>query len=188
MGFVKALHTLSLPVSRPVTGRQLVFRKAHQSGFTLFEIMLVLVILGVMLGLASLAVPDSRANQLQNEGSRLSLVLAELQLEALLAGQAMGLALSGDSYQPMYYDNLTLEWKGGEQALMALHTLPEGMSVELLSLEDESSQVQEDQDQPDIRFDRTGTGQPFRLRLYIPEYPEYERVFGSDGFQRVITQ
>lgn len=153
-------------------------------GFTLVEIMLVLVVLGVILGLATLAIPDTRLNRLQNESGRLALVLEEIQLEALLQGNAVGLRVYGNAYEVVAQDPFTQSWGLAQRSIFARYELRDELSLELLV--PAASALQ--QDGPQIIFDQSGTASPYLLRLFLVDEPDYERKLGSDGFQQVVVQ
>ena len=153
-------------------------------GFTLVEIMLVLVVLGVILGLATLAIPDTRLNRLQNESGRLGLVLEEIQLEALLQGSAVGLRVDDNSYEVLTQDPFTLLWSPLQRQLFARYQLRSELSLELLV----PTPINTGQSLPQIIFDQSGTTAPYLFRLFLADEPDAELRLGSDGFQRVIVQ
>ena len=58
-------------------------------GFTLVELLVVFAIVALGIGLVSLALPDSEANQLEEEAARLSSLLESARAEARVAGVAV---------------------------------------------------------------------------------------------------
>ncbi len=58
-------------------------------GFTLVELLVVFAIIALGIGLVSLALPDSEANRLEEEGARLASLLESARAEARVAGVAV---------------------------------------------------------------------------------------------------
>jgi general secretion pathway protein H len=75
-----------MPTSVPGNSRQLP-RRAR--GFTLIEVLLVLAIIAVSVGLVSVALRDSTAARLEEEGARLAALLEMARAEARVAGAAV---------------------------------------------------------------------------------------------------
>ena len=59
----------------------------HSRGFTLIELMVVLVVISVMLGLATVSLDTNPAKELQREGRRLQAVLQMAADEAVIVTQ-----------------------------------------------------------------------------------------------------
>lgn len=75
-------------------------RRSPCRGFTLVELLIALVLIGVMTGMAMLAMGnDGRAGRQANEARRLSTLLQMAELEAELQGRALGLELFTHSYR-----------------------------------------------------------------------------------------
>ncbi|MDQ2820394.1 MAG: GspH/FimT family pseudopilin [Pseudomonadota bacterium] len=73
------------------------FRKA--GGFTLIELMVVMVIIGITLGMVSLnALPSPRQN-LENEAKRLALLLQLARDEAIVRNRLVAFEAGSDSYR-----------------------------------------------------------------------------------------
>ena len=81
--------------------------KPRQSGFTLIEIMVVLVIMGIMVSMVvmSLNTSDIR-EEMEVEMTRLQVLITLAQEEAILQGQVMSLAVSENTYR---FDVLNVE-------------------------------------------------------------------------------
>jgi general secretion pathway protein H len=70
-------------------------------GFTLLELMIVIVLIGVLLGMVSLASGVSPARQARQEADALAGVIRQLRERAVLEGQEHGVRLSVDGYRAM---------------------------------------------------------------------------------------
>ncbi|MBX3479199.1 MAG: GspH/FimT family pseudopilin [Caulobacter sp.] len=69
----------------------------RRSGFTLVEMMVVLVVLGLMAAVVVVAIPDGRMT-LAAEGERFAARLKRAQEEAVLVNRPVQVALTGDGY------------------------------------------------------------------------------------------
>lgn len=71
----------------------------RQVGFTLVEILIVLVIIGITVGLISVNfMPDDRRT-LMEEAIKLSLLIEQAHDEAIVSGKEIALSLDGDKYR-----------------------------------------------------------------------------------------
>lgn len=70
-------------------------------GFTLLELMIVIVLVGVLLGMVSLAGGGSPAREVKQEAEAMMQVIHQLRQRAVFEGQEYGLRLSTDGYRAM---------------------------------------------------------------------------------------
>jgi general secretion pathway protein H len=70
-------------------------------GFTLLELMVVIVIIGVLLGMVSLATGANPSRQVRQDVQGMAQVIEHLRERAVLEGQEFGLRLSVDGYRAM---------------------------------------------------------------------------------------
>jgi general secretion pathway protein H len=73
-------------------------------GFTLLELMIVLVLIGVLVGMVSFATGMSPAQQARQEADALAGVIRQLRERAVLESQEYGVRLSGDGYRVLRLD------------------------------------------------------------------------------------
>ena len=108
-------------------------------GFTLLEVLVVLVIIGVVIGLAVLAV-DTRPEELRREGSRLASLLDLAAEEAVMNGREYRVVLHRRDYAFELLQNG--KWQGSEDDMLRPRQLPDGMGLEL-RIEDQPQQLSE---------------------------------------------
>lgn len=73
-------------------------RSAPRRGFTLLEILVVVVIIGVLAGAVVLAVDSGSARQLERESNRYSALLQQACEQAELGGRDIGVLMQDDGY------------------------------------------------------------------------------------------
>ncbi len=152
-------------------------------GFTLVELMLVMVVLGVMLSLATVILPDRNGVLLANESARLIKVLDTLQLEAMLQHTRTGLVLDPNGYRSRVLNLQNLDWGESNLRILDAHELqPKGLQLSML----ESTAAASGESQPAIVFDASGVSDPFTLRLVHSSGISATLV--SDGIQKVALQ
>lgn len=156
---------------QPARGRLFVYyRRPVARGFTLLELMVVLVIVSIVLSFVTLtAGGDSRGEQLQRETRRLAALLEMASEEAVLSSQQLAVRFSEDGYEFMVL-------RGGEwlplddDPLLRARSLPEGVELRL-ELEDNPppSLITEDSELPQVFLLSSGEMTPFEVTLSAPE-------------------
>lgn len=100
-------------------------------GFTLLEIMVVMVLIGILTSLAVLSIGGGPRDRLAEEGRRLAALVELHQQEAILSGQLRGIQFDRNGYAV-----LSLDEQGAWRLPDATHTLirhqlPEGILLGL---------------------------------------------------------
>ena len=162
--------------------------RARCGGFTLVELLVVLVILGVLIGLAVIGTgATGPARELHDEAERLAGLIGVLAEEAVLDNREYGLHLSAGAYQVLRYDPVLRRW----QALQGQpHQLPHWaqLSVELEGEALRLPQPEGDQEGkagliPQLLILSSGELSPFRLQLRERRRDGLRLWLSSDGFQ-----
>lgn len=165
-------------------------------GFTLVELLVVLVIIGSLVGLAVLSTGIAGpSRELKNEAERLAGLIGVLVEEAVLDNCEYGLRLERGGYQVLRYDEAKLQWLPLGKAR---HRLPDwaALSYELdgealklgAAAKDEDEQDDKDKApknalQPQLLILSSGELSPFRLRLQDTHKDGLRLEMSSDGFQ-----
>ncbi|MCH8503059.1 MAG: type II secretion system minor pseudopilin GspH [Ectothiorhodospiraceae bacterium] len=139
-----------------------------QRGFTLIEIMVVMVIIGtvVTFGVLSMMVDDDR--ELEDEARRLHAVLELAHENALLEARELGLILEPDGYR--FTELVNDEWRGIEtsaHSYLRPRTIPDHLrlEIEVDGLPGEREPGRSEDDRPGIMLLSSGEITPFRIRL-----------------------
>lgn len=146
------------------------------SGFTLMELLVVLVLVGIVASLATLSIGDGAERQLRTETQRLVGVLRLARDELLITGdaeRALGLRRDGYSFlQLVILDDSTREWQPMVDQQLGPWQLEQGV-VELEYEQDGQRQAlpQTAGWEPNLRMGNTGEMTPSLITLRVPGKP-----------------
>lgn len=155
-------------------------------GFTLVEILVVIVIIGLMAGITVLAIGKDPQRALQQEAQRARTVLQLAADEALLMGKEHGLVIHKDGYQVVQFNEQKRQWQPGELPAFDQYRLPnplqlslqsEGTKVDLRRLNQSDEQNKED----------SSHLKPALLLLSSGEITPFAIQFSTDNLAKVYT-
>lgn len=170
-------------------------------GFTLVELLVVLVIVGALVGLAVLSTGIAGpSRELRNEAERLVGLISVLVEEAVLDNSEYGLRLERGAYQVLRFDEPTARWNPVGKAP---HRLPawaqlsfelEGDALQLAANSPATDEADEDADKPEedeaaapplpqLLILSSGELSPFRLELKDTHKDGLRLQMSSDGFR-----
>lgn len=132
----------------------------RQLGFTLLEILLVTVLFACVAVLVVLTLPRSSEYVLRRTTEKLAIQIDELSDNALIHGDTYGLLITDKSYT---FLRLTAnnKWESMNYAV----TLPDGIHLNLIQIEDFVFKTDPDIQTPQIWFWSDGTLTPFELQV-----------------------
>lgn len=171
-------------------GRAQSTNSSDQRGFTLLEILAVLVIISIIVSFAGLSL-SSRATdeRLENEADQLGALLQLAADEAIVQGEEIGLLIAADGYA--FYHLEENQWTAYDAGPLRERNLPPGMNLTLASNDreqvelplPESADKNAGQDkkkpQPQILLLSSGELTPFVLQLRLERYPVYFQAEGK---------
>jgi general secretion pathway protein H len=146
----------------------------RSKGFTLVEILVVIVIMAVVISVTVLSVSSTgRDSQLDEESRRIEGLVGLLHERALLEGRDFGLRIEPAAYEFVVYDPRRDRWMMLDQEREFRHRdLPRGITFQL-QLDSQTVVIKAidrnlsggDQPNPQVAIAASGEGTPFRLTL-----------------------
>ncbi|AUM67895.1 type II secretion system minor pseudopilin GspH [Pseudomonas fluorescens] len=132
----------------------------HSRGFTLLELMVVIVLIGVVMGMVSLALGPSPAREARQQAQDFIRVIQQLRERAVLDGLEYGVRIQPRGYQALRLESL------GWTAVSALQRMPEGLT---LGLEQDGHVLTLDDAQgpPQLLMLSSDEISPFRLLIKV---------------------
>ena len=163
-------------------------------GFTLIEILVVLVIMAVMISLVTISIGTTgRDNQLDEETRRIEALLSLLHDRAVLEGRDFGMKIEPGAYEFMVFDNRRQLWLHFDDENQYRHRqLPPGLSFQLqldsqqivLKQVDSAFKKDEAPPPPQLAVAASGEGTPFRLTL-LREGTQNKAEVSGDAFGKL---
>jgi len=160
----------------------------RQRGFTLIEIMVVVIIVAIVFSIALLSVGVvGDDNELDTERRRLATLIETVQDDAVMQGREFGVELMTSSYRFVEFDPLTRQWAEvpGDE-LYRLRYLPEGVEFELY-IDDKRIRLDDDPKKLDDPEEATPSA---RIQPYIPHlfvFASGESTVYEIRFRRGLT-
>lgn len=167
--------------SQPASSRLFAFMSGRAAGFTLLELMVVLVIIGIVMTFVTVSVGgDNRAKELDREARRLAALMDLASDEAILRSSQLAVRFGDAEYE--FYSLQGNAWLPlTDDSQLRLRTLPEGVTLDL-ELEDSPPlglNADPDQQQPQVFILSSGEMTPFILTLSAPETRQRYQVKGG---------
>jgi len=167
-------------------------------GFTLIEVLVVLVIMAAMAGLLVLGFKDSPEQRLRREANDLAALLNAAADEAVLHSTELGLAIDNEGYRFVYFDGEKKQWLAMTDKMLAPHKFTDTLAVDIaldgehideqaLQRIHQLSERSEDAHlRPTLLLLSSGEVTPFILTLGYGD--ELKMVVSGDGFNPIVVQ
>lgn len=153
----------------------------HVSGFTLLELLIVIVIIGIILTFATLSIHQAGpAAQMAETSQRLAAVLTLASQEAILQGQEIGIYFNKTSYQ--FYRLEMEKWQMQQEDIMRPYFF-QGCIEAQLQVEGENVTLDTAKKIPQVVLFSSGEITPFKLTLIctVDEQYRYQVVGMANG-------
>ncbi|MCO6059444.1 type II secretion system minor pseudopilin GspH [Pseudomonas sp. MOB-449] len=160
------------------------------AGFTLIEVLVVMVVIGCLAGLAVISSGIAGpSRELSYEAERLAGLIGALADEAVLDNREYGLRIERDGYQVFFYDETSSRWQALSDDARQLPEWAE-LSIELdgepLALpapDKEGKKTKDARPVPQLIILSSGELSPFRLELGERRKDGLRLQLSSDGFR-----
>jgi general secretion pathway protein H len=166
-------NTLPSPLGCIVRARQDLTK-----GFTLIEVMVVVVIIAVLINFAVLTMGKSTyTDQLKEEAERFNSLVELASEEAMLRSVVIGVDITEESYSFLKLDE-EKKWEAVSDNLFRERTLPETveLSIEVALPEGD----EEEKRTPEIILLNSGEMTPFELKISSQEIDSYYLLTGNE--------
>lgn len=152
------------------------FLPKTQYAFTLIELMVVIVIIGIVLTFTTLAIGDGGKQQaLRQEAERFTALLQLASEEAVLQGRDLGVSLSETQYQ--FWQLNGQEWQRIDDEMLRIRSLPAGIQL----------QLEMDGEKTDLPLTLEKTSQPALLLLSSGEITPFVARFHMENDATTVT-
>lgn len=157
--------------------------RENHSGFTLIEILVVLIIVGLLAALAVFNMAgSSQQRELENTVQDLFLLMQTASDQAVLSNAELGLLLDEDSYRFVAFQDDTGEWKMSGERLFRSRALPEWLVLtDYIEADAPRLSSSEDRLLPDVVFFSSGETTPFIIEFTIGRNTDGMHTLASDG-------
>jgi general secretion pathway protein H len=153
-----------------------------QHGFTLLEILAVVIIISIVVSFASLSLgARAQDERLANEALRLNQLMQSAAEEAVVQGEELGLLVAADGYR--FYHLEEKRWTPYTDGPLRERRLPDGIQIQLALDGDQNFEMlkvekKENESVPQILFLSSGELTPFVLELRSGRLPVHYRAEG----------
>lgn len=156
------------------------------AGFTLIELMVVLVVVGLLISLVGLSIGGGGEQRELREVTRsLYLRMQAASEEAVVTNREIGLRFHDGRYRFVYLDRDNAQWAAIPPGGLSGAQLPEWTELELITDGGEADALgthNDDEQQPDLVFFSSGESTAFDLYLWLNEADDRQaQLLTSDG-------
>ncbi|MGF2685679.1 type II secretion system minor pseudopilin GspH [Marinobacter sp. DUT-3] len=158
-------------------------KRASASGFTLIEILVVLIVVGLLAALAVLNLGGgSQQREMENHVREMFLLMQTASEQAVLNNKELGLLLEEGSYRFATLNEQANEWTQPGERMFRQRSFPDWLLVtEFIESDTPRLASEEDKLRPDIVFFSSGETTPFEVEFTIGSDSSYMHVLASDG-------
>jgi general secretion pathway protein H len=163
----------------------------YSKGFTLIEILVVMVLLGLLSGVAIFTLGSGKLQrELEVEAQRLHTLLRMASEEAILSNSEIGFLIDDDHYEFLQYDDEKQTWASSSVSVLKARDLPEWLAPEFqregrAKILGKDSSGAEESKKPDMMLLSSGEVTPFSIILRVQNNEEGGFIISSDGLEEI---
>jgi general secretion pathway protein H len=154
--------------------------KARPSGYTLIEILIVMLIISIVGGVTMLSISINQTTRFKNIANQITRLLTLAEEQALVEANVYGLAFTANSYQFYQFNANSKDqpWQPLTDKVMGLHTIPDGVQI-TVKVRDKIMQLTKSQPtQPQLIIATSGDIIPFNILIGKVDQPPRFQVIG----------
>jgi len=169
----------------------------RQTGFTLIEILVVMVLVALLAGVVAFSIGQgNERRELANEAKRFHAVLRMAADEAIYQNIEIGVGLDEKGYEFLGYDEEERAWTSMPQDFMRARDFPDWVLVEFnreeqaaqLPVKEDNELGEEKRRVPEFVLFSSGESTPFRIQLSVKGDQDYALVISSDGINEIAYE
>lgn len=158
-------------------------RKAK--GFTLIEILIVVLIISIVTGVALLSVHHNENKRIEAFANEMKQLLQLAEEQAMLEPRVLGLSFHAQSFQFSNYDPLPKlknnQWLQREDKILGMRTIPRGIEINV-DIPNQGKDTEKETGHPQIVISTNGDVTPFTIYIGKKgQQPSYAIVGQADG-------
>jgi len=158
--------------------------RISQRGFTLIEILVVLIVVGMLaaLTIANMA-GGSRQRELREQVREVYLLMQTASEQAVLNNRELGLMLEKRGYRFVAFEEETGEWSPSSEQIFRFRSFPDWLLITAHLGNDTPrlASAREDSPRPDVVFFSSGETTPFELEFTLVGNADTLHSITSDG-------
>ena len=174
------IESTSIPPLKLKSHRRSTRKRSAMSGFTLIEILIVMLIVGIIMGLAVLSINLNQSSILEDEIGRIRSLTMMAGEEAILQGEEMAVQIHSNGYQFLRLLQTADAWQWApvtEDRLFRPRCFPPGVAINL-EIEGEPATLEKMPcESGDVLLDADNEGEDVRDNLKEDNENEIPKVF-----------
>ncbi|WP_170106979.1 type II secretion system minor pseudopilin GspH [Agitococcus lubricus] len=162
-------------------------------GFTLIEVLLVVLLIGIVSGIVLLAAtPNDSSRLVANETERLADILALAIDESISDNEQIGVLIEETGYRFLSFDEKTRQWLPSTNSLLVDYELPSSLSIHI-NKQDNTKKMSLAKDskkdvlQPQILLLSSGETSAVELELSAEDGSKQSLILNELGFIQLST-